>query len=338
VQAQGLYRSVQDIENTVVMSVNGASIRIKDIAVVEQGPKIRLGQISKAYRDPKTGNIIDNPDTVEGQVLLQKGDDADPALKGIEAKTKQLNDEILPKGVKIVPFLDRSDLVHFTTHTVLHNLTEGIILVVIILFIFLGNVRGAVIVACTIPFSLLFAATCLNLVHIPANLLSLGALDFGMVVDGAVVMVENIIRHLNLHDESPRSPLDKIRDAAREVQRPVFYAIAIIITAYLPIYTLQSVEGKLFKPMAWTVGFALLGAMIFSIVIAPVMASLFFRKGAREWRNPVMIWLTGRISPDLELGDRQARTHRGGRGVQLCTYHLSGFQRSDRFGVPASSG
>jgi heavy metal efflux system protein len=320
VQAQGLYRSVQDIENTVVMSVNGASIRVKDIAVVEQGPKIRLGQISKAYRDEKTGNIIDNPDTVEGQVLLQKGDDADPALKGIEAKTKQLNEEILPKGVKIVPFLDRSDLVHFTTHTVLHNLTEGIILVVIVLFIFLGNVRGAVIVACTIPFSLLFAATCLNLAHIPANLLSLGALDFGMVVDGAVVMVENIIRHLNLHGESPRSPLDKIRDAAREVQRPVFYAIAIIITAYLPIYTLQSVEGKLFKPMAWTVGFALLGAMIFSIVIAPVMASLFFRKGAREWRNPVMIRLTGEYRRAVRWAiDKRALTV----GVAVCSFALT---------------
>ena len=293
VQAQGLYRNVQDIENTIVMAVNGAYIRMKDIAIVEQGPKIRLGQISKAYRDEKTGNIIDNPDLVEGQVLLQKGDDADPALKGIEAKVKQLNDDILPPGVKVVPFLDRSDLVHFTTHTVLHNLTEGIILVVIILFIFLGNARGAFIVALTIPFALLFAATCLDLVHIPANLLSLGALDFGMVVDGAVVMVENIIRHLGMSKDTS-TPLEKIRNAAQEVQRPVFYAIAIIITAYLPIYTLQSVEGRLFRPMAWTVGFALLGAMIFSIVIAPVLASIFFRRGAHEWENPVLYWITKR--------------------------------------------
>jgi heavy metal efflux system protein len=344
IQAQGLYRTVQDIENTVVMSLNGASIRIRDIGVVDQGPKIRLGQISKAYRDEKTGNIIDNPDTVEGQVLLQKGDDADPALKGIEAKTAQLNGSdaqpaepgslfhrakpavpavpgLLPKGVKIVPFLDRSDLVHFTTHTVLHNLTEGIILVVIILFIFLGNVRGAFIVACTIPFSLLFAATCLNLAHIPANLLSLGALDFGMVVDGAVVMVENIIRHLNIRqNDSTRSPLDKIRDAAREVQRPVFYAIAIIITAYLPIYTLQSVEGKLFKPMAWTVGFALLGAMIFSIVIAPVLASILFRKGANEWKNPIVAWLTARYRRALSWAiDKRALTV----GVALCSFGLT---------------
>jgi cobalt-zinc-cadmium resistance protein CzcA len=298
VQAQGLFQTVQDIENTVVTSLNGTAIRIKDIAVVEQGPKIRLGQISKAWRDDKNGRIIDEPDVVEGQVLLQKGDDADPALKGIEAKTKELNETILPKGVKIVPFLDRSDLVHFTTHTVLHNLTEGIILVVIVLFVFLGNVRGAFIVACTIPFSLLFAATCLNLNHIPANLLSLGALDFGMVVDGAVVMVENIIRHLG-QKNGDKTVSQKIQDAAHEVQRPVFFAITIIITAYLPIFTLQSVEGKLFRPMAWTVAFALAGALLFSIIIAPVLANLFFRKGVREWTNPAIVWLTARYRKAL---------------------------------------
>ncbi len=296
VQAQGLFRTVQDIENTVVTEVNGAPVRIKDIAVVDQGPKIRLGQISKAWRDPKTNRIIDEPDVVEGTLLLQKGDDADPALKGIEEKTKQLNDEILPKGVKVVPFLDRSDLVHFTTHTVLHNLTEGIVLVVIILFIFLGNARGAFIVACTIPFSLLFAATCLSLNHIPANLLSLGALDFGMVVDGAVVMIENIIRHLG-HRNDGRTAFEKITMAAHEVQRPVFFAITIIITAYLPIYTLQAVEGRLFRPMAWTVCFALGGALLFSIVIAPVLASMLFRRGAKEWHNPFMVWLTKRYRP-----------------------------------------
>jgi cobalt-zinc-cadmium resistance protein CzcA len=321
VQAQGLYQTVQDIENTVVSSVNGAPIRVKDIAVVEQGPKIRLGQISKAWRDEKTGKIIDEPDVVEGQVLLQKGDDADPALKGIEAKVKELNEEILPKGVKVVPFLDRSDLVHFTTHTVLHNLTEGIILVVLILFFFLGNVRGAFIVACTIPFSLLFAATCLSLNHIPANLLSLGALDFGMVVDGAVVMIENIIRHLN-HGDNSRTPFQKIGAAAHEVQRPVFFAIIIIIAAYLPIYTLQAVEGKLFKPMAWTVCFALLGALTFSIVIAPVLASLLFGKGAKEWRNPLMVWITPRYRNAVGW----AVDHRGVTlGSGLCLFALTAF-------------
>jgi cobalt-zinc-cadmium resistance protein CzcA len=182
--------------------------------------------------------------------------------------------------------------VHYTTHTVMHNLTEGMILVVIILFVFLGNVRAAIIVALTIPFALLFASICLDLRHISANLLSLGALDFGMVVDGAVVMVENIVRHLNHQGSDQGSPIDRIRQAAHEVQRPVFYAIAIIITAYLPIFTLQRVEGKLFKPMAWTVAFALLGALIFSMLIAPALASLFFRSGVKEWKNPVMGYLT----------------------------------------------
>ena len=161
----------------------------------QQGPKIRLGRIGKAIHRAD-GKILDNDDVVEGIVLLRKGADSDQVLKDIHAKVEELNTQILPHGVKVVPFLDRSDLVHYTTHTVLHNLTEGIILVAIILFLFLGNVRGALIVALTIPFSLLFAAICLDLRHIPANLLSLGALDFGMVVDGAVVMVENIVRHL----------------------------------------------------------------------------------------------------------------------------------------------
>jgi cobalt-zinc-cadmium resistance protein CzcA len=326
VQAQGLFRTVQDIENTVVTQSSGTPIRVKDIAIVEQGPKIRLGQISKASYDDQTHRIIDESDVVEGTLLLQKGDDADPALKGIEARTIELNGDennpgILPPGVKVVPFLDRSDLVHFTTHTVLHNLTEGILLVVIILFIFLGNVRGAFIVACTIPFSLLFAATCLSLNHIPANLLSLGALDFGMVVDGAVVMIENIIRHLG-HKEDTRPTFEKIVTAVHEVQRPVFFAITIIITAYMPIYTLQAVEGRLFRPMAWTVCFALAGALMFSIIISPVMASMLFRKGAKEWHNPFMVGLIKRYRPAVSW----AIDHRGVTiGLACCALALTAF-------------
>jgi cobalt-zinc-cadmium resistance protein CzcA len=291
VRAVGLVDRVQDIQQTVITTKNGTPLRIKDIAQVAQGPKIRLGQFARAIHK-EDGKIVDNDDVVSGIVLLRKGADADSALVGIHEKVKELNDHILPPGVKVVPLIDRSDLVHFTTHTVLHNLTEGIILVVIVLFLFLGNVRGAIIVALTIPFALLFASTCLKLKGIPANLLSLGALDFGMVVDGAVVMVENIIRHLSHPDPRNRTPKQKIFDAAHEVQRPVFYAIGIIITAYIPIFTLQRVEGRLFKPMAWTVAFALVGALLFSMVIAPVLASLFFPKGTREWHNPVMMWLT----------------------------------------------
>jgi heavy metal efflux system protein len=286
----GLVRDIQDIENTVIMTKAGTPLRVKDIAVVAQGPKIRLGQFARAYHS-EDGKILDNNDVVSGIVALQKGADAQPVLEGVHEKVKELNDYILPQGVKLVPFIDRSDLLHFTTHTVLDNLTKGMILVVIILFLFLGNVRGALIVAITIPFALLFAAICLDLKHIPANLLSLGALDFGMVVDGAVVMIENIVRHLHRESNGTHTIQEKIREAAHEVQRPVFYAIAIIITAYMPIFTLQAVEGRLFKPMAWTVAFALLGALTFSMIVAPVLASFLFRKGAKEWKNPAMQFL-----------------------------------------------
>jgi cobalt-zinc-cadmium resistance protein CzcA len=272
------------------MTKGGTALRVKDIAIVTQGPEIRLGQFGQAIHR-EDGKIIDNDDVVSGIAVLQKGDDAQPVLEGIHKKVQELNDQILPQGVKLVPFIDRSELLEFTTHTVLHNLAEGIIMVVIILFLFLGNVRGAIIVALTIPFSLLFASICLDLKHIPANLLSLGALDFGMVVDGSVVMVENIVRHLSHHGDETRTPAEQIREAAHEVQRPVFYAIGIIITAYLPIFTLQAVEGRLFRPMAWTVAFALLGALTFSMIVAPVLAGFLFRKGAKEWTNPVMGFL-----------------------------------------------
>src|SRR5580704_2656021 len=287
VRVVGLFSTVGDIEQTAITTKNGTVLRVKDIATVTQGSRIRLGQIGKGIHKAD-GTILDNDDVVEGIVLLRKGANADETLAAIHEKVKQLNEQILPPGVKIVPFLDRSNLVHLTTHTVLENLTEGVLLVSIILFFFLGNSRGAFIVALTIPFSLLFASICLDLNKIPANLLSLGALDFGMVDDGTVVIIENIVRHFSLFSSAQKSPLEIIRDAVMEVLRPVFYARAIIITAYLPIFTLQSVEGRLFKPMAWTVSFALLGALVFAILLAPVLALLQFSHGVKEWHNPVM--------------------------------------------------
>jgi heavy metal efflux system protein len=321
VRAVGLVTSVADIENTVIKTQNGTPLQIKDIAEVRQGPKIRLGQIGKAVHR-SDGTVVDDNDVVEGIVFLRKGADTATMLEGLHAMVKRLNDQILPPGVKIVPYLDRDDLVHYTTHTVLHNLAEGMALVVIILFLFLGNIRGAIIVSLTIPFALLFASICLDLRHISANLLSLGALDFGMVVDGAVVMVENIVRHLNRQDEAPRTLLERIREAVHEVQRPVFYAIAIIITAYLPIFTLQRVEGKLFKPMAWTVAYALLGALIFSMLIAPALASLLFRKGYKQWQNPVMKFLTTHYRKDVRLAIRHRWITVGVAGFLLL---VSGF-------------
>jgi heavy metal efflux system protein len=313
----GLVKNVSDIESTVIMTKSGTPLRIKDIAVVSQGPKIRLGQFARAIHR-EDGKIVDNGDVVSGIVLLRKGANADEALAGIHAKVKELNERILPPGVKVVPFIDRSDLVHYTTHTVLHNLTEGIILVVIVLFLFLGNVRGAIIVALTIPFSLLFAATCLKVKGIPANLLSLGALDFGMVVDGAVVMVENIVRHMGHQQASFKTPMERIREAAHEVQRPVFFAIAIIITAYLPIFTLQRVEGRLFHPMAWTVAFALLGALLFSILVAPVLSSVLFSKGVSEWHNPVMEFLKKKYRGAVRWAIEHRLVTVGGAVLGLC--------------------
>ena len=290
IRAVGLMDTTDDVGETVLKAQNGTAVRVRDLGYVTQGPKIRLGRLGKTIvRDD--GTAIDYDDVIEGIVLLRKGAQTDDTLKAIHAKAKELNESILPAGVKIVPHLDRGDLVHYTTHTVLHNLSEGILLVVIILFLLLGNARSALIVAATIPFSLLFASILLDLNRIPANLLSLGALDFGMVVDGSVVMVENILRHTSRRDDSGRPMMQKIAAAVHEVQRPVFYAVLIIITAYLPIFTLQRVEGRLFRPMAWTVAFALAGAMVFALLIAPVLTSFFFRPGAREWHNPVLTLL-----------------------------------------------
>ncbi len=291
IRTVGLMTNTDDIGMTLLKAQNGIPLRVRDIATITQGPKIRLGQIGKAIHHEE-GKVVDRDDVVEGIVLLRKGADPDPTLVALHEKVDELNSKLLPPGVKIVPHLDRTDLVGLTTHTVMHNLTEGIILVVVVLFLFLGNVRGALIVALTIPFSLLFASILLDLRHIPANLLSLGALDFGMVVHGSVVMVENILRHLGKPNPQNRSIDDRIRDAAHEVQRPVFYSIAIIITSYLPIFTLQRVEGRLFRPMAWTVAFALLGALVFSMLLTPVLTSFAYRKGAKEWHNPVLAWLT----------------------------------------------
>src|ERR1700694_2706415 len=236
---------------------------------------------------------------VEGIVLLRKAAEADATLDALHVKINELNTQLLPPGVKLVPHLDRSDLVHYTTHTVLRNLTDGVLLVTLILFLFLGNVRSALIVTITIPFALLFAAILLDLSHIPANLLSLGALDFGMVVDGSVVMVENIMRHVEF-SHGKKTFLQLIASAAHEVQKPVFFARIIIIVSYLPIFTLQRVEGRLFRPMAWTVAFALLGALLFALLIAPVLCELFLKENVKEWHNPLLTFLGGRYARTMD--------------------------------------
>lgn len=298
VRAVGLMQTTSDTAATVVKVQNGIPVRVRDLGVVVQAPKVRLGQLGKTIHR-EDGTVVNDDDVVEGIVLLRKGAEADATLNALHTKIAQLNNGMLPAGVQLVPHLDRSDLVHYTTHTVLRNLTDGVLLVTLILFLFLGNVRSALIVTVTIPFSLLFAAILLDLSHIPANLLSLGALDFGMVVDGSVVMVENILRHSEF-GAGKKSFIQMIATAAHEVQRPVFFARIIIIVSYLPIFTLQRVEGRLFRPMAWTVAFALLGALLFALLIAPVLCSLIFKHDIKEWRNPVLHFLQEGYSRTLD--------------------------------------
>ncbi|MFI5109738.1 MAG: efflux RND transporter permease subunit [Terriglobales bacterium] len=317
VRAVGLMRNVEDIGATVLKTQGGTPVRVRDVAVVTQGPKIQLGKLGNSIHH-EDGKVVDYDNVVEGIVQIRKGAESDSVLRALHTKVNYINDQVLPPGVKIVAHLDRSDLIRYTTHTVLHNLTEGIILVVIVLFLFLGNVRSALIVALTIPFSLLFASILLDLRHIPANLLSLGALDFGMVVDGCVVMIENILRHLESGENSHKSMAEIIRAAAHEVQRPVFYAIIIIITAYMPIFTLQRVEGRLFSPMAWTVAFALLGALVFSILLAPVLASFFFRTRMTEWHNPVLAWLVKEYRKHVRWAIEHPKVTLGGAGAALA--------------------
>ncbi len=341
VRALGLFSSVQDIEQTVLKTQSGTALRVKDIADVVQGPKIRLGHMARANH-MEDGRIIDEPDVIQGGVLMRKGAEEQPTLDAIHKKVDQLNNGLLPPGVKVVPMLDRSDLLHFTLHTVMHNLVEGMILVSIILFLFLLNFRAGLIVALTIPFSLLFASIWLNVSHIPANLLSLGALDFGMVVDGAVVMVENIMRHLNRSQRQTnggrsRTTAEVIRDAVLEVRRPSFYAIIIIITAYLPIFTLQRVEGRLFRPNGLDSSVRTFGSRPLRDDGGTGPREFFLPQGSSRTAQQSDGVSDGALPPaaalggSASLGDRWYWHRRSGRNIVL------GFRRRHRSGVPAAS-
>jgi len=290
VRGVGKADNVDDIQNVIITQKSGTPIRVRNIGQVVTGHQERLGQISMSAHRPD-GSVDDRDDVVEGIILSRVGEKDETVLKEIRAKVKEINEKVLPSDVKIRPYLDRTDLIEMTTRTVEHNMVEGMILVLFVLLFFLGNIRSAVIVTITVPLSLLFASILLNVGKIPANLLSLGALDFGMVVDGAVVMVENIFRHKQQAEERGEDPrgmdfIHLILRAAREVERPIVYAIAIIILAYLPIFTLERIEGKLFTPMAWTVTFALLGAMLLAITVVPVLCSYFLEGKQPEWHNP----------------------------------------------------
>jgi heavy metal efflux system protein len=287
VRGLGLVRDTQDIGNIILASHTGTPVRISDIGKVEIGHAPRLGEFG--FSDSKT----DNNDAVEGVILMRRGEQTQNVLKRVEQKTEQLNREVLPKDVKIRPFYDRSDLVRLTTDTVEANLLRGMILVLIVLMFFLVSVRAAVITALTIPLALAFAFIVLHAHDISANLLSIGAIDFGIIIDGTVVMMENIYRELGLRHGQDYSLSEVIAAAARDVDRPIFYSVAVIIAGYLPIYALHGPSGMLFHPMADTMAFALLGALILTLTLVPVLASYWFKGGVKEKVNRPFEWIKG---------------------------------------------
>ncbi len=274
IRGLGLVRNNQDIGDIVLAERSGIPILVKDVAHVEIGHAPRLGQFGYMGQD----------DAVEGVILMRVGEQAQVVLKRVEDVTADLNHHGLPPDVKVVPFYDRSGLVDETTRTVENNLLRGMVLVLIILGLFLFSARTALIVAATIPFALLFSFICLDWRHIPANLLSIGAIDFGIIVDGAVVMVENIFRELAEREGQAYRVIDVIRGAAHDVERPIFYAIAVIIAGYLPIYALTGPSRKLFEPMADTMAFALVGALICTLTLLPVLCAFFLRRHVHEPR------------------------------------------------------
>ena len=279
VRALGLLKP-DELASVAVATKNGTPIRVRDVATVEVGYQPRLGRVS----------VNEMSDVVAATVLLRRGQDAQAVLKRLHQRIDEVNGRVLPRGVKLHVYQDRSTLMALTTRTVLENLTVGMLLVTVILFVFLGSVRAAAIVAVTIPLSLLVAFIGMRGLRIPANLLSIGAVDFGMIVDGSIVMVENIYRLVAERQErGEKYDLVKlIRGAAREVARPIVFAIGIIVTAYLPIFTLQRIEGRLFRPMAFTVGFALVGALVLAVTLVPVIATWVLRGKVKEARNPLL--------------------------------------------------
>src|SRR6266567_1919709 len=296
IRGLGLLRSPDDIGNIVLTSRKGVPVHIRDVASVNIGAVPREGVVGEGTND----------DVVAGIVLMRKGENPSEVLKAVKDKVAVLNRSVLPRGVQIAPYYDRTWLIDTTLRTVFKNLAEGAMLVTFVLLLFLGNLRAAFIVALMIPLSLLATFIGLTWRGIPANLLSLGAMDFGIIVDGAVIVVENIFRKLSEHDHS--TDRNKVRDlvlnAAAEVGRPTFFSMLIIIVAHIPIFTLQRHEGRIFAPMAWTVTSALIGSLLFSLTLVPLLCWFLLRKNlpheenlivraCKKFYRPALAWALG---------------------------------------------
>src|ERR1700744_4650634 len=281
VRGLGLVRDTRDIGDVIVGTQNGVPVRIRDIGDVTIGGAPRLGEFGFNKKD----------DAVEGVIMMRRGEQTQNVLKGVQEKTKDLNEHILPPDVKVRPYYDRSDLVQLTIDTVEHNMLLGMALVLVVLMAFLVSVRAAVIVALTIPLALFFSFVFLHARGVAANLLSIGAIDFGILIDGTLVMVENVFRDLGEREGQSYDLQEVILAAAKDVDRPIFYSVAVIIAGYLPIYALSGPSGKLFHPMADTMSFALIGALILTLTLVPVLASFWFKRGVKEPKNRAFDWI-----------------------------------------------
>ena len=292
VRGIGRITSADDIRNIVIASTNGVPIFIKDIASVEIGALPPTGILG--FTDLSHG--VDLDQSIQGLILMRRGENPSEVLERVKQKIMEINETSLPPGVVLRTTYDRTELVNNTLRTVSRTLFEGISIVLVVLIFFLGSIRTALVVAITIPLSLLFAFIAMHFTGIPANLLSLGAIDFGIIVDGALVMAENIVRrvHTSTPEEKERGTLWIVLDAAREVEREIFFSITIIVLAYLPLFTLQRVEGKLFSPMAYTISYAIFGSMLVALTLIPVILSFTLGSRVAPRANPVMTWMTAK--------------------------------------------
>jgi len=320
VRGVGLLRSVEDIENSVVSEARGVPIYVKDLGRVTVGAAPRTGVFGLNER---TGGV-------EGIVLMRRGENPSEVLKLVHEAVQELERTRLPAGVKIRTIYDRTELVDNTLRTVSRTLAEGLAVVTLVLLFFLGSVRAAVLTALTIPLSLLFAFICMHLAGVPANLLSLGAIDFGIIVDGSLVMVEHLLHRLKERKEAGQ-PLLAIRDAAFEMESPIFFSMMIIVAAYLPLFTLERVERRLFTPMAFTVCAALLGALLISMTLVPTLATYLFRDGGSTWDNPLIVRLAALYRRTLELVLRLPAMTLGGTAAAVAAAVLLAFGLGTEF-------
>lgn len=315
VRGIGVLDKFNEIGDIIIKNINGTPILVKNIAEVKESCLPRLGQVGRDNQ----------PDVVEGIIVMRRGEDPSKVIENVKLKIEELNTKILPADIKLDTFYNREDLIHYSTHTVLHNLLEGIIFVTVIVFFFMADWRTTLIVSLIIPLSLLFAFICLRLKGMTANLLSMGAIDFGIIIDGAVVMVEGIFvaldhkaKEYGMTKFNRLSKLGLIKDTGVEMGKAIFISKLIIITALLPIFSFQKVEGKMFSPLAFTLGFALLGALIFSLTFVPVLSSILFKKNVREKHNPFLEFITRHTTSFFERAYRNKRISLSIAGVILA--------------------